>query len=550
MKSRFLVPPSPAAQVGTRNDIRLGAACGTAKAVPFPQKFSIGKILITACLLCANAAWGQDSGALGARVRAYRQANEAKIVREYADLLAIPNLASDSANIRNNAAHIASMMRQRGISARLLEEAGGPPIVYGELSTAGARHTLIFYAHYDGQHVDASQWATPPWTPVLRDKALEQDGKEVPLTNLPASIPGEWRLYARSAGDDKAAIEALMQALDALRAVGARPAVNLKFFFEGEEEAGSPHLPAAIQQYASLLQGDAWLLCDGPEHPSGRQLLYFGARGSMGLEMTVYGPTRAMHDGHYGNWAPNPAVLLAELVSSMRDREARIKIPGFEQDVRPLTESERRAIAAMPAVDEQMRRELGLAWSEGAPEPLAMRIMHPAINVRGLESGHVGEKAQNAIPTEARASLDFRLVPDQKPERIRELVEEHIRRQGFTIVHQAPTPEERLAHPRIIRLDWEAGYPAARTSMDLPVSRALVAAIGAVTGPAVQMPMMGASVPLYLFTDVLHTPVIGLPIANYDDNQHAANENLRLENLWNGMEMFAGILAQAETSWK
>ncbi len=212
MKSRFLAPPSPAARVGARNDNSLGRLFGTAKAVPFHRRSDIREILTLLLLLCATAAWGQDAAGPRERVRAYREANEAKILRENAELLAIPNLASDGANIRRNAQHIVAMMRRRGIQARLLEEAGGPPIVYGELPAAGAHHTLIVYAHYDGQHVDSSQWASPPWSPVLRDKPLEQDGKEVPLAQLPASIPGEWRLYAHSAGDDKAPIEAVLAA--------------------------------------------------------------------------------------------------------------------------------------------------------------------------------------------------------------------------------------------------------------------------------------------------------------------------------------------------
>jgi acetylornithine deacetylase/succinyl-diaminopimelate desuccinylase-like protein len=384
----------------------------------------------------------------------------------------------------------------------------------------------------------------------LRDNKLEQGGKEIALSTAPAEIPGEWRLYARAASDDKAPIEAMLVALDALRAAGTRPTINLKFFFEGEEEASSPHLPDATQKYGDLLRADAWLFCDGPVHPTRRMQVYFGARGVMGLEMTVYGATRSLHSGHYGNWAPNPAVLVAELLASMRDQNARIKIAGYYDDVRPLTAAEKQAIAAMPEVDEQMRRELALAWTEGQPEPLTMRLTAPGLNVRGIEAGHVGDKAQNAIPTEARASIDFRLVPQQKPDRVRQLVEEHIRRQGFYIIHQATTPEERLAHARIARLQWESGYPASRTPMELPVSRAVVATIEETLGVSiVKMPMLGGSIPMYLFNDVLHTPVIGLPIVNHDNNQHAANENLRMQNLWDGISVFAGLMSGLEAKW-
>lgn len=484
-------------------------------------------------------------------VRSYRSAHEAGTVHEFAELLAIPNLASDGVNIRKNAEYISAALQKRGAQSKLLDSGGGPPIVYGELPAPGAKHTLIFYAHYDGQPVDKTQWASDPWTPTLRDKRLEDGGQAIALSALPATIPGDWRIYARSAGDDKTPIQALLTALDALQAAHLSPKVNLKFFFEGEEDAGSEHLPSAIQKYADLVRADAWILCDGPVHQTRRMQIFFGARGEIGVEMTIYGPTRPLHSGHYGNWAPNPALLMAELLSSMRDHDAHVRVAGFYDDVRPVLESERSAIEAMPAVDAQLREELGLAGTEGAPEPVAMRIMAPALNVRGIESGHVGATAQNAIPTEARASIDFRLVPDQKPARVVSLIEAHIRGQGYSIVHKEPTAEERRTHSRIIRLEWSAGNPPARTSMDLPAARAVAATIQDVVGPSlVKAPTLGGTVPMYLFLDVLKTPVIGVPIANHDNNQHGINENLRIQNLWDGMEVFAALMVSVDQHWK
>jgi acetylornithine deacetylase/succinyl-diaminopimelate desuccinylase-like protein len=480
-------------------------------------------------------------------VHAYVTAHEHDILREYIELLSIPNVMADTANIRRNADAIVAMLQKRGVQARLLET-GGSPLVYGELATPGATHTLAIYAHYDGQPVNAAQWHSQPWSPVLRDAPLDKGGKEVALNAAPTVIPGEWRLYVRSASDDKAPIEAVMVALDALRATGGKPSVNLKFLFEGEEEADSIHLGPAMKQYDNLIKAEAWLLCDGPVHQTRRMLVYLGARGLVGTEMTVYGATRPLHSGHYGNWAPNPAVMLAELLAGMRDDNANIRIAGWYDDVRPLTASEKQVVADMPAVDQQLEHDLGLARTEGKPEPLAMRIMRPGLNIRGLQSGNVGEKAQNAIPTEARASIDFRLVPDQTPEHVRKLFEDHIRAHGYYIIHQAPTAEERQ-NPKLVRLDWAAGYPAARTSMDLPISRAVVKTIETTLGaPVVRMPMLGGSVPMYLFLE--RAPVIGLPIVNHDNNQHAADENLRLQNLWDGIEVFAGLISDVGAEWK
>lgn len=502
----------------------------------------------------ASAAWGQSSSPdVLTQVRQYRTAHAAEILRNYADLLAIPNLASDTANIRRNAERIASSLEARGAKTRLLEVPDAPPVVFSELNAAGATRTLIIYAHYDGQPVDASQWSTPPWQPVFRD----QQGNEITLEKA-VSDP-EARIYARSASDDKAPIEAILVALDAMKSAGLGPKINFKFFFEGEEEAGSPHLHTAIEKYRDLLKSDAWLVCDGPVHQTRKMQVYFGARGTTAVEMTVYGPIRALHSGHYGNWAPNPAAMLVNLLGSMRDDDAHIRIPHFYDDVRPLTAAERSALGKMPNIDGQLRQELQLGRTEepctGQPASPAcgnsdgssrieLNIMQPALNLRGLDAGHVGAKAQNAVMTEAHASIDFRLVPDQKPEHVQQLVEDFVRGHGYMIVRETPDLAARMAHPRIIRMNWEGGYPAARSDMSSPIARAVVAAIERATGPIYEIPTLGGSVPMYLFTDVLKTPAIGVPIVNHDNNQHAANENLRLKNLWDGIDVFAAILSQ------
>jgi acetylornithine deacetylase/succinyl-diaminopimelate desuccinylase-like protein len=484
-------------------------------------------------------------------VREYRQQHEVEIVRDYAQLLSLPNVASDTSGIRGNAGHIQSLLQARGFQTRLLESAGSPPVVYGELPAQGARHTILWYAHYDGQPVEKAQWATDPWHPVLRDGLTTETARTIALDSLSAPLNPEWRIYARAASDDKAPIQALLTALDALRAAKVPISVNLKVFFEGEEEAGSPHLESIMRENAGLLKGDLWLLSDGPVHQTRRMQVYFGARGVTDLEMTVYGPARVLHDGHYGNWAPNPAALLTGLLASMRDANSHILIPGYYDDVRPLTASERQALAQIPDVDAQLKQELGLTWTESDGAPVAIAITQPALNVRGLEAGHVESKAQNAIATEAKASLDFRLVPDEKPERIRAMVEQFIQKQGFFIVRQAPDMETRRTHARIIKLSWGPGYPAARTSMDDPAVRPVLAAMEQTLGtPLIKMPLLGGSVPMYLFSDMLKTPVIGVPIVNHDNNQHGANENLRLQNLWDGIEVFAGILSGAERNWQ
>ena len=477
-------------------------------------------------------------------VRAYRIAHQTEIVRELASLLEIPNVASDTAAIRRNADALLNMLRRRGITAQTLDAPGNLPAVFGELRVPGARRTVVLYAHYDGQPVDTARWATPPWSPTLRDKPIEDGGRVVDFPSAPrAEFGDEWRIYARSASDDKAPIIAMLSALDALRAARIAPTVNIKFFFEGGEEAGSPNLQQLLVRHKNLLAADAWIFSDGPVHQSRKMQVVFGVRGSYGVEVTVYGPSRALHSGHYGNWAPNPASTIASLLASMRDADGKILIAGFLDDVKPMTDADRRAIDGVPNNDADLRHALTLGATEGGGARLAERIMLPAVNIRGIRAGQVGELASNTIHTEARASIDFRLVPAQTPERIRELVESHVKAQGYYIVYAEPTADERRSNARVIRLEWENGYPALRTDMDLPVSRAVISAVeGAVGGPVIRVPILGGSLPMALFQETLGVPLIIVPIVNHDNNQHAANENLRIRNLWDGIEVMAGIM--------
>ena len=475
---------------------------------------------------------------LGPQARAYRQAHEAAIVSELDALTRLPSVAADPAGIDATAIRLKAELEQRGLKARLLfARDGSPPVVYGELLSPGAKRTVVFYAHYDGQPVTPSEWSSDPFAPVMRSGAAEVDWRKAA-----GPFDPEWRLYGRAASDDKATIVAVLSALDALKAAGRRPSVNVKIFWEGEEERGSPHLEAILKANAALLKADLWLIGDAPVHQSRRMQLYFGARGTSSVEMTVYGPLHPLHDGHYGNWVPNPAVMAAELVAGMRDSEGRILIPHFSDGARPLAPAERAAIAALPPMEDELRHQFGIGRSEGG-EGLVDSLMRPALNIRGLRSGQVGEQAANAIPSDASVSIDFRTVPGQTPEGVRSSVEAWLRSRGWTLTEAEPDAALRAASPRLVRLSWDSGYPAERTDVELPASKAVIAAASRAAGGSVLvLPMMGASVPMYLFTDVLKTPVVGVPIVNHDNNQHAANENLRLQNLWDGVELYAELI--------
>jgi acetylornithine deacetylase/succinyl-diaminopimelate desuccinylase-like protein len=406
---------------------------------------------------------------------------------------------------------------------------------------------VIFYAHYDGQPVDPAVWiGNKPFEPVLFTGALATGGKQIPFPQPPAHYENDWRIYARSASDDKAAILAILTALDALRAKQIPLGVNVKLLFDGEEEAGSPNLEGVVNAHRDLMSGDVLLVCDGPADQSGRPQVDFGNRGVLGAELTVYGPARGLHSGHYGNWVPNPAMRLAQLLASMKDANGRVLVAGFYDDVVPFGPLERKAAAEAPQNEAALQRELGVAQPDGGGKRLVELIAEPSLNIRGLRSGYVGEQSQNVIPERAVASLDLRLVKNITPETQFARLRAHIEKQGYTVFDREPTLEERGRYPRVARLEYEGGYPAVSTSMDLPVSVALLSTVAAATGePTVALPILGGSVPMYIF-ERLGLPVIGVPIANYDNSQHSTNENIRLGNLWRGMETFGGILAGLE----
>jgi acetylornithine deacetylase/succinyl-diaminopimelate desuccinylase-like protein len=482
-------------------------------------------------------------------VREWVRAHEHEILREFVELLSVPNVASDRENIRRNAALLVEMMRRRGLSPRLLEAKteGAPPAVYGEWKTPGATRTLVFYAHYDGQPTDPRQWAgTGPWRPALRTAAAEAGGQLMPMPRPGSAIDPEWRLYARSASDDKAGVVAILAAFDALRATGRTPSVNLKLFFEGEEEAGSPHLHEILSAHKELLQADAWIICDGPVHQSGRRQVVYGVRGVTSLDLTVYGPLRPLHSGHYGNWAPNPAMLLARLLASMKDKDGRVTVKGFYDDAEPLGEDERRAIAAAPKYDAELREQLGVARPEGAGKSLLELLNEPSLNVDGLRSAEVGDEARNVIPTTATATLDLRLVKGNDHRRQVERVVEHVRAEGFHVVEREPTAEERRRHPLVARVTRRGGYNAERTPMGTPFARAVLAAVQTVSAePVVALPTLGGSLPLSIFRESLGATTVTVPVANYDNNQHAENENIRLRNLWDGVETMAALMTMS-----
>ena len=472
----------------------------------------------------------------------YTTANRSPLVQSFSSFLSIPNVAADPDGLHRNAGLLIHELQRRSIDARLLEIPGAPPVVYGRIDTPGATHTIVFYAHYDGQPVTPSEWDIPtPFTPTLR------------------TVDGDQRIYARSAGDDKAAIFAQLTAIDALRAANLPLHANIRFVWEGEEEAGSPHLEKILTANSALVHGDVFLICDGPVDQSGAQTVVFGARGDTHLAITLYGPHHGLHSGHYGNWAPNPALMLAQLLAGMKDANGHVLIPHFYDGIAPLSPTEKAALARAPVNDQMLMHAFWLGHTENAPAHLLSLINQPSLNINGLSSGATGAHAANVIPPTATADLDLRLVVGIDWRVQQQRVVDYIRSRGYFIVDTEPTQQILTTHPRVAMIVRDqASYNAVRTPMDLPLAKLVIAAVQSAatenasslksassvkSAQVVLLPTMGGSVPLGAMERAAHTRTITVPIANYDDNQHAANENLRLQNLWDGTATMAALLA-------
>ena len=486
-------------------------------------------------LLITALAGAQDRTA----IQQYVATHQRQIVAEFTELLSIPNVGTDRAGIRRNTDFLLAMLQRHGLHAELLETAGNP-LVYAEKNVPGATRTLLFYIHYDGQPVDIPKWKQEggPFHPIMRDGRMEDGAKTVASFTALDRYPDGWRLYARSASDDKAPIVALCAALDAL---SGHLRSNIHIVLDGEEEMGSPSLTAAIARYRDKLRASMLLILDGPVHASGRPTLSFGARGIVTVDLTVFGPKMALHSGHYGNWIPNPAIRLAQLLASMKDEQGRTTIQGFYTDVPPLTAEQRKVLKSVPDDEPALLKLFGVAKPDAVGESLQEAIQYPSLNVRGIRSGYVDEP-RTIIPPEATAAIDIRLVKETPSERMLERLKAHIEAQGYHVIQDEPTDADRQRYPKLARLKASEAQEAFRTEPEAPesveVTRALLRMWGA---EPVRIRTMGGTVPIAPFIRELGLPAVGVPIVNFDNNQHGDNENLRLGNLWSGIVTLASV---------
>jgi len=466
-------------------------------------------------------------------------AHRRKILDGLVGFLRLDTVSQNPEGVRAGGQWLVQAMKARGLEARVMET-GGNPAVYGSLALPGANRTVLIYCHFDVKPAPPAGWLQPsPFEPVLRQGTAEEGAPILGLGEVADDLLPRHRLYARGASDDKGPIWAHLTALELMRVQGMAPRVALKFIFDGEEEMGSTHFGSFTERHRDLLAADVVLVMDGPKDASGRPTVAFGARGILSLELTLEAARRDVHSGNFS--VPNPAWRLIGLLASMAAPDGTPLIEGLEEGVVPPTAAERDLLGRIPLDRAAIEQELGVALPGEYLERLMFRS---TLTIRGLKSGFTGREAQTIIPSQATVAFDARLVKNQRVEVIYQRIIDHIRGQGFTVIESADAPIPDELRGRAVRVVERRGYDPAKTATDLPISRQVIEAVERAHGgePAVVLPTMGGSVPLWAFTDILKLPTIVVPYANANNRQHSPNEHLRLDHLYQGVLTTARLL--------
>ena len=463
---------------------------------------------------------------------------------EYFELLSMPSDSINAADIQKNAAWLVKAFERRGFHAHELDN-GGKPLVFASFDgNTGKRPTILFYIHFDGQPVIPAQWAqTDPWIPVVKERGDGGAWREVDKDKLfRADFDPELRVFGRTAADDKGPIAMFLASFDALRTASRAPAIDVKVILDSQEEVSSPGIPAVVDANKALLKADALVVLDSATHASGRPTILFGNRGATPLTLTVYGTKVPAHSGHYGNYAPNPALRLARLLAGMKDDDGRVTIAGY-YDRTKISDADRKVLADVPEDEAALNRRLGIAAPDKVGSNYQEAIQYPSLNIRGLAAADVGDKVAGIIPNKAVAELDLRTTVEADGDYLVGLVRGYVESQGYFLVDHDPTDAERAAHPRIAQLKRGHGEDAARQEIDSAVGRWASAALAHASGQApVLVRQMGATVPTAGLVRPLDMPFILVPTVNPDDNQHTYDENLRMGNFLSGMTSMLGLL--------
>ncbi|MFC2115587.1 M20/M25/M40 family metallo-hydrolase [Bacteroidota bacterium] len=492
------------------------------------------------CLLLLHAAGLAQTAD---RLESLSKGKTPDAIQELRSFLAIPNDALNLDDIDKNIVWLENAFGERGFKTEVLPT-GTAPFFFAERKVKNAGKTILFYMHFDGQGVDPVKWnQEDPYQAVLKKKAADQF-EPISWENTKSGIDPDWRVFARSSSDDKGPIVMFLSAIDIIDSDLENSSLfNIKVILDGSEEKGTRNLEPFIETHKDKLNADFMIINDGPIHVSERPTLVFGCRGVTGIRLTVYGPKTSQHSGLFGNYAPNPVFRMAHLLSGMKDEEGRVIIPGYYDGI-DLDEVQD-ILKSVPDDAEFINQSIGIASPEKVGGYYQESIQYPSLNVRGMQSAWVGDQARTIVPDKAIAEIDIRLVPESDPERLIGLVREHIKSQGYYIIDREPTQEERLTHPHILTLETLTVILPFRTEIDSEIGNWLYASLGSGMGAEpVRIRIMGGTVPIAPFIKTLNIPAVTVPLVNQDNNQHAPNENLRIWNFTNGIQVFLSILTQ------
>ncbi|GGD65822.1 M20/M25/M40 family metallo-hydrolase [Croceicoccus mobilis] len=497
-------------------------------------------------LTCAALTFASGGPAhAGDRVTAPEAARQ--VFPEFIEFLKIPNVMHLSVeDMQRNADWLEAAFRRHGFDARQLED-GETPMVFAQAADPSPdRKTVLFYAHMDGQAVFPKEWDQPdPFTPVLKQRGAGGEWSPIALESLTGSAPvdPEWRLFARSAADDKAPIMMLIAAMDMMRANGTEAAINIKIIIDSHEEGGPPTLKDVVARNRELLRADAVVMLDGPMHASNNPTLVFGHRGGMGFELKVHSANNDVHSGHFGNFAPDPSFALAHLLSTMRAPDGRVLIPGFYDGV-DMNPGMKAVLAAVPDDEAAIRKRIGIAESEHVGDNYQEAMNYPTFNITSMIAGEPGSR-RSIIPAFAAARVSSRTVPGTPPARQLALVRNWVEAQGYHLVDGEPTEEERLKYPLLASITGGGGMSALMTPLDAGVGKWAASAMRREFGvDPVRIPIMGGGVPTQPLANGLGAPILLVPLVNADNNQHAANENLRIGNFEAGVRTLRALFTQ------
>lgn len=437
----------------------------------------------------------------------YVDQREQLLLSRLIDYLRRPSISAYGEGIDEVAEYIANVMRQMGLTTRIMPTTGWP-MVFAEYTAQPGAPAVLLYGHYDVQPPDPlEEWVTPPFEPTIRDG----------------------RLYARGVGDNKGQHFAQLMALEAFLACRGALPCNVKVLLEGEEEIGSPHMPEFIREHRDVLQSDLVIISDGPVHESGRSIISFGVRGVLDFELRARGANQDLHSGNWGGIVPNPLWTLVHLLATMKNERGEITIDGFYDHVQPLAQLEREALAKLPVDIDQVKRTLNLPCLDEPQERGYFERLSawPTLTINGIHGGYGGPGSKTVLPREAVAKCDIRLVEAQTVEEILAKVQAHV---------QKHAPE--------VSIISHGGMEPSKTPMDSPFTDLLRQAIIAAQGEdPLLVPAMGGSLPNYAFTKTMGIPAFGIPYANADEANHAPNENMEVARFFRGIKTGAAILA-------